>query len=67
MEARDGKGWARLYYSGLSRMHETSFSQMRPFSGSFGGTFSPFRYHGRSTRLSLTCLPASLSRAATWR
>ncbi len=39
----------------------------RPFFGCFGGTFSPSRFHSRSTRPSLTCQPASLSRAATRR
>ena len=31
------------------------------------GTFSPSRFHKRSTRLSFTCQPASLSKAATRR
>ena len=53
-----------LRYSGRSRTHEPSFSQSRPFLGCFIGTLSPSRRHSRSTRLSFTRQPASLSRAA---
>ena len=35
-----------------------------PFLGCFIGTFSPSRRHRRSMRLSFTCQPASLSKAA---
>ena len=44
-------------------MQDPSFIQSRPFFGCFIGTFSPSRRHRRSTRLSLTCQPASRSKA----
>jgi len=57
--------WFR--YSGRSRTHDPSLSQRRPFLSCFIGTFSPSRRQSRSTRLSFTCQPASLNRAATRR
>jgi len=51
-------------YSGRNLTQDPSFSQSRPFLGCFIGTFSPSRRHRRSMRLSFTCQPASLSKAA---
>ena len=50
-----------VHSEGMSR---EGFSQSRPFFGCFIGTFSPSRRHSRSTRLSLTCQPASRNSAA---
>ena len=47
-----------------STVQEPSLRHRRPRFGCLAGTFSPSRRHRRSTRLSLTCQPASRSRAA---
>jgi hypothetical protein len=48
-------------------MQDPSVSHNRPRFGCFLGTFNPSRRHSRSTRLSLTCQPASRSNAAILR
>ena len=63
------KSYAQTWFglSGLSLMHEPSFSQSLPLFGCFLGTFSPSRLHMRSTRLWFTCQPRSLSNAVILR